>query len=144
MINTAQPRPQASANSRQLPSLPIPIRQLPLVGTDDSMKPYFDIENTENEDEDLAARFTRPGELFYYQTSSSSDSDKPSSSENSDNENNEEQFPNDHQENEEGDEEEEEEEVEDDEYYEDDDQRMNLQLRSDEEDEQTSPYEYET
>ena len=138
LINTAQPRPQASANSRQLPSLPIPIRQLPVIDKSDAAKPYFDIESTENEDELLSARFTHPGELYYYQTSSSSssNSDNSSSSENSDNENNEERFPNDNQE----DEDDEEDEDDDDD---DEDQRTNQQLRSDEDDDQTSPYEYE-
>jgi len=90
LINTAQPRPQASANSRQLPSLPLSMRQSPIVEDPDLMEPYFDIESTENEDELLSARFTRPGELFYYQTSSSSSSssksNNSSSSESSDNE----------------------------------------------------------
>src|SRR4051812_9448030 len=90
LINTAQPRPQAIANSRQLPSLPMSLRQLPIIEDSNAMTPYFDIENTENEDELLSARFTRPGELFYYQTSSSSssssssDSNDTSASENSD------------------------------------------------------------
>jgi hypothetical protein len=139
MINIAQPRPQASANSRQLPPLPIPIRQLPTVENSDLMKPYFDVQNTENEDELLSARFTHPGELFYYQTSSSSSSDNSSSSENSDNENHQEQFQNNNQE-------EEEEEGEDDDDDDDDDnnQEINQRLRSDEDDDQTSPYEYET
>ncbi|CAF2420803.1 unnamed protein product [Rotaria sp. Silwood2] len=111
LINTAQPRPQGNTNSRQLPSLPMPIRQLPLVPNPsrqlpiidnaNSTKLYFDINDSENEDESLSTRFAHPGELFYYQTSSASSSSSSSSSssdsnssssENSDNENNQEQF----------------------------------------------------
>jgi hypothetical protein len=147
LINTAQPRPQASANSRQLPSLPTPLRQLPLIDNSDSSEPYFDIQNTENEDELLSTRLTRPGELFYYQTStssstssssSSSNSDNSLSSANSDNQNNDEQFPNNNQEDED-----EEDEDDDDDDDDDDDRRTNQQLRSDEDDDQTSPYGYE-
>ncbi len=137
LINTAQPRPQASANSRQLPSLPLSMRQLPIVEDSDLMEQYFDVESTENEDELLSARFTRPGELFYYQTSSSSSSNanNSSSSENSDDENIEEQFPNENLE-----EEEEEGEVDEDNN---DEPRIDPQLKSDEDDDQTSPNESE-
>ncbi|CAF1093497.1 unnamed protein product [Rotaria sordida] len=111
LINTAQPRPQGNANSRQLPSLPMPTRQLPLLPDPSRQLPtiddtnltklYFDINDLEHEDEPLSTRFTRPGELFYYQTSSSSSSTSSSSSssnsnnlssEDSENENNEEKF----------------------------------------------------
>ena len=146
LINTAQPRPQSNANIRQLPSLPISVRQLPTVGPMSPVKPYFDIDNAENDEEDLAARFTHPGELFYYETSSQSSNSNNSSLENSDNENNDEQFVNNNQEIDDEEEEDGEEgEIEDDECFdEDDEQRFNQRLKSDEEDEQTSPCEYET
>ncbi|CAF3010742.1 unnamed protein product [Rotaria socialis] len=111
----AQPRPQANANnSRQLPSLPMNIRQLPSlpsslrqspnIDSSNSTKLYFNIEDTENDDEALTTKLARPGELFYYQTSTSSSSSSSasnsnnSSSENSDNENNGEPFENRNQE----------------------------------------------
>ncbi|CAF4964981.1 unnamed protein product [Rotaria magnacalcarata] len=110
-VGIAQPRPHANAmNSRQLPSLPMNIRQLPLlpsslrpspnVDSSNSTKLYFNIEDTENDDEVLTTKLARPGELFYYQTSTSSSSTSSasnsnnSSSENFDNENNGEPFEN--------------------------------------------------
>lgn len=156
LINTAQPRPQAGANSRQLPSLPIPIRQLPNLDHSSSIKPFFEINSTETEDELDSTRYTHSGELFYYQTSSSSSSssrvhsNQSLSLENSEHENNEEQIPNENQEEEEDEQddddegEEDEEEVEEEDADEDDDQIIiDQRSTSDEEEDQTSPYEYE-
>ena len=85
-------------NNRQLPSLPVAIRKLPNIEKTTSKKPYFDIDDTENEELIQENRFIRPGELYYYQTSSSSSTtSESSSSEQSDIENNEEQYVGDNQ-----------------------------------------------
>ena len=118
-ISTVQPRPQAMQNSRQLPPLPIPIRQLPTSANSDSAQPYFDVDDAENDELVLASRFTRPGELFYYQTSSSSTSDSSSPEHSDHDDHNEQQFPVD---------------IQDEENDDDDDE---------DDDEQTSPCEYE-
>ncbi len=121
LINTVQPSPpsppQLINTSRQLPSLPI--RQLP-----NPSSAYFDLQNEEEEETE---NFPRSGELFYYQTStsSSSTSNNSTTSVNSDNENNEEQFQTDQQEDDD-----------------DEDNRQNQRLQSDEDD-QTSPFEYD-
>jgi len=150
LINTAQPRPQAMSNSRQLPSLPISIRQLPNIEDRTMSKPYFDIDINESDPMILTSQSTRPGELFYYQTSSSSsDSSECSSDENSYQEENQDEQGQDEQ----PDDDEEEQnnqadDVEDDDNDgDDDDQAMNQPLRSDDDndddDDQTSPYEYD-
>ena len=149
LINTAQPRPQAGANSRQLPSVPLPLRQLPNIDHSNSIKPFFAINSTETEDELESTEFPHSGELFYYQTSSSSSSssrvhsNQSLSLENFEHENNEEQV---HIENPDEDEEDDDDEDEDEEEEEEeDDDQIIIDQRSssDEEEDQTSPNEYE-
>jgi hypothetical protein len=93
LMNTAQPRPQAMHTGRQLPSLPIPIRKLPIVDSVNLMKPYFDIDDTESDDVKASSEWNRPEELFYYQTSSSSNSSNSSCSEQSGQDVNDGQYP---------------------------------------------------
>ena len=136
LINTAQPRPHANTIPRQLPSLPIPIKQLTAMDNSDLTEPYFDTNNTENEDELSSERFAHSSELYYYQTSSSSSSSKinnSSSAASSDNEHNEEQSHDNQEDNDDDDD--------------DDDEvlRINQRLRNDDDDDdyQTSSNEYE-
>lgn len=118
MQKSVPPHPQPVIDPkpalRQLPSLPT--RQLPTVNN--PSKPYFDIQN--QEDDSPKEAFSRTNQLFYYQTSSSSTSTNISMTENSDNENNNQQ-----------------DEEDDDEH---DERRRN---QSDDYDEQTSPFEYD-
>ncbi|UJR27700.1 hypothetical protein I4U23_008977 [Adineta vaga] len=146
LINTAQPRPQPNMSARQLPTLPIPIRQLQPADSLKTNTLFSDDHNTENEEEEeeeeeeedddvLSGRFSHSGELFYYQTSSSSSASKleaSPSAESSDNENNEEQYRHDNQD-----------EDNDDDDDDEDEQRINEGHINDEDDDQTSSYEYE-
>ena len=132
-MNIAQPRPQALNNNRQLPQLPIPLRQLPQIDDANAAKPYFDTDDTENDDLMSSTQFTRAGELFYYQTSSSN-SNASSVSGNFERVNRQEQFRTDLQDGDDDDQR----------QVEDDENDQRLRSYDDDDDNEASPYEYES
>ena len=140
-MNIAQPRPQALQNNRQLPQLPMPLRQLPQIDHTNATKPYFDTDETENEDLMDSKGFTRAGELFYYQTSSSSNSNASSVSGNFDRVIPQEQFRIDLQ----GHDDDDDDDADDDQrQLEHDENDQRLRSYEDDDDNEASPYEYES
>ncbi|CAF1504754.1 unnamed protein product [Adineta ricciae] len=148
LINTAQSRPQTSVSSRKLPTPPISTRQLPSTHDSKTNASFSDDHNTENEEELEQERYNHSGELFYYQTSSSSatKSDGSPSAESFDNDNHEDHYHHDNQEEEEDDDDDDDNDDNDDGADDDDDiaeQRIRRRHANDEDEYQTSSYEYE-